>query len=93
MDNTTLLAEIARLKEEKAEAEDRFEFDLNSLKLQYQSRVAGIARRYESALRLEIEGIEDILAFIPAEAQAPVRERLGRMRRLLNETGEAYSMK
>ena len=79
-----LRAEVERLEAEKAEAEDYHEFEVNILKLQYQSKVTGVARKYERALYLEIEGIEDILAFIPAEAQKPVRERLQRMRRIMN---------
>ena len=80
-----LRAEVKRLEAERVETEDYHEFEVNSLKRQYQSKVTGIARKYEGALSLEIEGIEDILAFIPAEAQAPVRERLQRMRRIMNE--------
>lgn len=83
-----LRAEVKRLEAEKAEERDYHEFEVNSLKRQYQSKVTGIARRYEGALSLEIEGIEDILAFIPAEAQVPVRERLQRMRRIMDDMRE-----
>ena len=53
--------------------------------MQSKSMKDGIVRNYKSVLGLEIEGIEDILEYIPEQAQEAIQERLDRMRNIMNE--------
>ena len=72
------------------EEQDKVEFDLLTQHRKDMSLVSGIARQYRQRLELEIAGIEDILPYLPDKAQAPVRERLGRMRNIIRELQEKY---
>ena len=54
-----------------------------------ESIVSGIYQKLESALILEIEGIEDVFEYIDnEEVIKAIRERLARMRKILKEGEE-----
>lgn len=83
-----LISELDSRTDEKKQAEERLEFETNRIERQYQSQNQGLAKHYNATLGLEIDGIEDILEFLPEEARTPIKERVDRMRKIINDIGE-----
>lgn len=88
-DKEKLTKELLKKADEKEQAEDRLEFETNRIERQYQSQNQGLAKKYNNILGLEIDGIEDIIPFLPENAQSAVQERVDRMRQVIKEIGDA----
>ena len=86
-ENEKLKEELQHRIAEKEEAEDRLEFETNRIERQYRSQTQGLAKKYNSILGLEIEGIEDIIQFLPDDAKKAIQERIDRMRQIITEIG------
>lgn len=82
-----LTTELQQKATEKKEAEDRLDFEKNRIERQYQSQNQGLSKQYNKTLGLEIDGIEDIIQFLPDEAKGAVQERVDRMRQIISEIG------
>ncbi len=82
-----LSAELQQMITEKEAAEDRLEFETNRIERQYQSQNQGLSKKYNKTLGLEIDGIEDIIEYLPDNAQKAIKERTDRMRQIIKEIG------
>ncbi len=85
--NRQLNDAVQTANNEKEEAEDRLEYETNRIELQYRSQNQGLAKKYKDILGLEIDGIEDIVPFLPDDARDAVQERVDRMRKIIAEIG------
>ena len=59
----------------------------NRIERQYQAKTQGLGKKYNRILGLEIDGIEDIIQFLPDETKNAIQERIDRMRRIITEIG------
>ena len=75
------------IETERKKAEDRIKFENNRFEMQSKSMKEGIVGKYKSVLGLEIEGIEDILEYVPYQVRDAIQERLDRMRDIMDEMG------
>ena len=82
-----LTAELQQKITEKEAAEDRLEFETNRIERQYQSQNQGLSKKYNKTLGLEIDGIEDIIEYLPDNAKKAIKERIDRMRQIIQEIG------
>lgn len=64
---------------------DMVEFEKTQLRRIYESKISGLHKRYRETVEFEIEGIEDILEWLPVEVRASVQERCDRIRRAMQE--------
>ena len=65
--------------------EDEMKFEIKQIEMKERSKYTGLAVELRKRLELEIEGIEDILPYLPKEAIPSIQERLNRMRTILEE--------
>ncbi len=87
-ENYELKERIAKLQQD-LEASEYECFQERQRALIAESIVSGIYQKLESALILEIEGIEDVFEYIDnEEVIKAIRERLARMRKILKEGEE-----
>lgn len=75
------------IETERKKAEDRIKFENNRFEMQSKSMKEGIVGKYKSVLGLEIEGIEDVLEYVPEQVRDAIQERLDRMRDIMDEMG------
>ncbi len=80
----TLESRIARL-EEKLEKTDYECYEERQRALRAESRLKGYKDRLSLKLGLEIDGIKDLIPFVPKEAIASILERCARMQQILEE--------
>ena len=75
---------VARL-EEKLEKSDYECYEERQRALRAESRLKGYKERLARKMELEIDGIKDLIPFVPKEAIAPILERCARMQQILEE--------
>lgn len=74
------------LKNALKELEDRQQFELKQLELQYNAKVKGIKAKHKKAIILEVEGIGDILPYITDKrVVSAIQERLDRLMAIIND--------
>ena len=86
-ENFELKKRIAKLQQD-LDASEYECFEERQRALIAESIVRGAYQKLESALTLEIEGIQDIFEFLPVDAVAPIKERCDRMMKILTEYRE-----
>ena len=65
--------------------EDEMKFEIRQIEMKERSKYTGLAAKLRKQLELEIEGIEDIIPYLPKEAIPSIQERLDRMKTILKE--------
>ena len=65
--------------------EDEMEFEIRQVEMRERSKYTGLAAELRKRLGLEIEGIEDILPYLPKDVIPSIQERLDRMKTILEE--------
>lgn len=80
----TLEGRVARLQE-ALEASEYECFEERQRALRAESRLEGYKNRLILKLGLEIDGIKDLIPFVPKEAIASILERCARMQQILEE--------
>lgn len=61
------------------------EFEIRQVEMRERSKYTGLAAELRKRLGLEIEGIEDILPYLPKDVIPSIQERLDRMKTILEE--------
>ena len=79
-----LESRVARLQEE-LEKSDYECFEERQRALKAESRLKGYKERLSRKIELEIDGIKDLIPYVPKEAIAPILERCARMQQILEE--------
>ena len=76
------------LKVEENNTKERMEYEKNNYEVKYQSKVKGLMEQYEHRLGLELDGIEDIIEYIPDKARESIQRRIERINQIINDLGE-----
>ncbi len=84
-ENSNLKSELKQINDKKSEAEDRLKYETNRLDRQNQAQGRALAQKYNQTLGLEIDGVEDIIEYVPENAKKAIQERIDRMRQIIDE--------
>lgn len=77
--------ELSQEKQDKNAAENRLGFEKNKYEQGYNTLKSSLLDSLKSSLELEIEGIEDIIEFIPEEKKNKILKRLKRINKIIDE--------
>jgi hypothetical protein len=74
---------IEDLNLQTKKAEDNLIFEKNKYEMQYNNLKSGFARRFKKSFDLELQGIEDVIQYLPEKERAMIVRRLNNMRKII----------